>query len=142
MQIYIAAAHRRHTYARSLTALLEADGHHVYLFCRDAAFMALLMFAWGEPDWWIDSPEAAQVCRANLERAVAADLVIYAGGGCDAWAEVGAAVGAGVPVWGLRMTDEPIGINRHMIDDWFDDSLELLAALTKCQPEPEVASGT
>ena len=50
--------------------------------------------------------------------ATTADLLIYIGpSGCDAWAEIGAAYGSGVNIFGLLAKNEEVGIMRHMIKD-------------------------
>jgi hypothetical protein len=129
MLIYVAISIRLREYAWALAELLEQDGHQVHPFPWDAEAIAQRMAAQGKPDSWINTPEAFWVCQANLEQAVTADLVVYAGGGCDAWAEVGVAVGAGVPVWGILGPGERIGMNRHMVDRWFNSALEIRDAL-------------
>ena len=58
--------------------------------------------------------------------------MIYAGGGADTWAEIGAAVAAGVPVWGLMQALRPIpvGVHRHLVDSWCG-TVEIIDRLRK-----------
>ncbi|WP_034643261.1 hypothetical protein, partial [Desulfovibrio inopinatus] len=110
-------------------------GHTVLSFVRQSGVTGdqpLWTFdaAGADPETWIRSAAGAENFRWNLLGATQSDLCIYLGpAGCDAWAEVGAAWAAGVPVVGLWAKGEPIGLNRRMIRQWFSSFIELEQAL-------------
>jgi hypothetical protein len=78
---------------------------------------------------WINSRDGEEKFLYDIKGATKSDLVIYLGpAGTDAWAEVGAAYSAGVPIYGLWAKGEPAGLMRKMIR-WFHDYRELLEAI-------------
>ncbi|GEM_PF-5218004 len=63
----------------------------------------------------------------DTKGATSSDIVIYIGpSSCDAWAEVGAAWYADVPVFGLWAKNEQIGLMRRMVSAWFSSYEALL----------------
>ncbi len=131
MRIYIAASWKHQHAVEMLTERLEEKGHQVLSWLREGrpeeAFLSRL-----ELTAFINSDEGRRVFRFCVDSATKADLVIYLGpSGCDAWAEVGAAHGAGVPVLGLLAKNEDVGLMRHMVHCWFRSVTELLEEVTK-----------
>ena len=129
MRIYIAASWKHQHAVEMLTGHLEGNGHEVLSWLREGrpeeAFLSRL-----ELTAFIRSEEGRRVFRFCAESATGADLVIYLGpSGCDAWAEVGAAYGAGVMVLGLLAKSEEVGLMRHMVRRWYRSVAELLAAV-------------
>lgn len=127
MRIYIAASFKHQHAVEMLTNLIEAQGLEVLSWLREGrpeeAFLSRR-----ELEHFILSPEGRRVFKFCADSATRADLVIYLGpSGCDAWAEVGAAYGSGVPVLGLLAKAEDVGLMRHMISGWCLSVQELLA---------------
>ncbi len=137
MRIYIAASWKHQHAVEMLTEQLESAGHRVLSWLREGrpeeAFLSqreLLHF--------ISSPEGRRVFDFCARSATGADLVIYLGpSGCDAWAEVGAAYGRGVPVLGLLAKSENVGLMRHMVLSWHRSVAELLGAVEIMASEKE-----
>ena len=126
MKIYIAASFRHQHAVEMLTERLEDMGIEVLSWLRegrpDEAFLSKL-----ELENFIRSQEGERVFRFCAGSATTADLLIYLGpSGCDAWAEVGAAYGSGVPVMGLLAKSEEVGLMRHMIQSWSTSVSDLL----------------
>lgn len=123
MKIYIATSWKNQHAAEMLTDLLQEKGHTVNLFTRHSRQERDV------PDFeeWVTS-EAAEACfEYDTTHAMMDNIVIYIGpSGTDAWAEVGAAFGRGVPILALNAKGEPSGLMRKMIYLWFDDYKELL----------------
>ncbi|MBQ4133408.1 MAG: hypothetical protein IJD04_06735 [Desulfovibrionaceae bacterium] len=131
MKVYIAASFRHQHAVEMLTERLEAMGIEVLSWLRegrpDEAFLSRL-----ELEHFIRSSEGERVFRFCAGSATGADLVIYLGpSGCDAWAEVGAAYGTGVPVMGLLAKSEEVGLMRHMIQSWSTSVGDLLEQVKK-----------
>ena len=129
MQIYIAASWKHQHAVEMLTSHLEERGFAVLSWLREGrpeeAFLSRLELA-----SFIASDEGRRIFRFCADSATGADLVIYLGpSGCDAWAEVGAAYGAGVPVLGLLAKAEDVGLMRHMVRRWYRSVAELLVAV-------------
>jgi len=73
---------------------------------------------------WSESGE--EKFKFDTDSAMTSNLVIYIGpSGTDAWAEVGAAWAAGVPVLGLWAKGEQAGLMRRMVE-WFSSHHRLL----------------
>jgi hypothetical protein len=111
-----------------LTERLELKGHEVLSWLREGrpeeAFLSRL-----ELTAFINSREGKRIFNFCASAACTADLLIYLGSsGCDAWAEVGAAFGAEVPVVGLSAKAEEVGLMRHMVRKWYSSVKELLLA--------------
>jgi hypothetical protein len=78
---------------------------------------------------WVWSERGAASFEYDLLGATTSRLVIYLGpSGVDAWAEVGAAFGCGIPIYGLWAKGEQAGLMRRMVSLWFTDYRELLTA--------------
>lgn len=83
-----------------------------------------------ELEHFIRSDEGKRVFDFCAVSATTADAVVYLGpSGCDAWAEVGAAYGRGVPILGLLAKSEEVGLMRRMIRSWHSSVVELLEAV-------------
>lgn len=82
-------------------------------------------------DEWVWTEQGEKSFKYDTAGATKSDLVIYIGpSGTDAWAEVGAAWAAGVPIIGLWAKGEPAGLMRRMVT-WFDDYMSLLKWVKK-----------
>lgn len=129
MQIYIAASWKHQHAVEMLTERLEEQGHTVLSWLREGrpeeAFLSRR-----ELEHFIYSPEGRRIFEFCAGSATGCDLVIYLGAsGCDAWAEVGAAYGRGVPILGLLAKSEDVGLMRLMIRSWHRSVSELLKAV-------------
>lgn len=119
MKIYIASSWKNQHAVEMLTAQLRARGHEVLSFIENN---------YGEghaPDMpipfekWVETEQAEKAFEYDVKAATTSNLVIYISpSGTDAWAEVGAAWGAGVPVIGLWSKGEPAGLMRKMMGTW------------------------
>ena len=130
MRIYIAASWKHQHAVEMLTDRLESLGHEVLSWIREGrpeeAFLSNRELA-----HFIASDEGRRVFDFCSGSAVGADLVVYLGpSGCDAWAEVGAAYGRGVPILGLLAKSEEVGLMRHMVRSWHRSVTELLEAVS------------
>lgn len=134
MRIYIAASFKHQHAVEMLTDKLEHLNIEVLSWLREGrpeeAFLSRR-----ELEHFILSDEGRRVFKFCADSATKADLVIYLGpSGCDAWAEVGAAYGAGVPIFGLLAKAEEVGLMRHMLECWcvsVEDLLTKVLALKK-----------
>lgn len=129
MRIYIAASWKHQHAVEMLTERLESAGHVVLSWLREGrpeeAFLSRRELA-----HFINSDEGRRVFDFCANSATGCDLVIYLGpSGCDAWAEVGAAYGRGLPVLGLLAKSEEVGLMRHMVRSWHRSVSELLEAV-------------
>ena len=126
MNIYIASSWSNQHAVEMMTGLLEADGHKVKSFVRNAqehGYGGLTP----DNDEWIKSSDGEHTFIFNTHGAMESDLVIYIGpSGCDSWAEVGVAWMAGVPVVGLWAKGERVGLMRRMMERWYDDYQEVI----------------
>ena len=130
MRSYIAASWKHQHAVEMLTQQLEDAGHEVLSWLREGrpeeAFLSRL-----ELTHFINSEEGLRIFDFCANSATCADLVIYLGpSGCDAWAEVGAAYGRGVPVLGLLAKSEEVGLMRHMVRSWHRSVAEVLEHVT------------
>ncbi len=130
MRIYIAASWKHQHAVEMLTERLEDAGHAVLSWLREGrpeeAFLSRRELA-----HFINSDEGRRVFDFCAGSATGCDLVIYLGpSGCDAWAEVGAAYGRGLPVLGLLAKSEEVGLMRHMVRSWHRSVTELLEAVS------------
>ncbi len=133
MKIYVAASWKHQHAVEMLTEQLERAGHSVLSWLREGrpeeAFLSRR-----ELEHFIHSPEGRRVFEFCANAATSCDLLIYLGpSGCDAWAEVGAGFGRGVPVLGLLAKSEEVGLMRHMIQAWYNSVTELMLAVEKMQ---------
>jgi hypothetical protein len=129
MRIYIASSWKHQHAVEMLTERLEEKGHEVLSWLREGrpeeAFLSRL-----ELTAFINSNEGKRIFNFCSSSACTADLLIYLGpSGCDAWAEAGAAFGAGIPVVGLLAKAEEVGLMRHMVRKWYSSVKDLLLAL-------------
>ena len=123
MKIYIASSWRNQHAVEMLTDLLRSLGHEVASFVEDNQFEG------GDFDEWVETNQSNDCFDYDTDGATKSDLVIYIGpSGTDAWAEVGAAWAAGVPISGLWAKGEPAGLMRKMVY-WFTDYRELLKTI-------------
>jgi hypothetical protein len=126
MKIYIASSWKNQHAVEMLTDLLEARGHEVISFVREAVNTEGRS-AFDFDDWISENGE--RKFHFDLEGAMRSDLVVYIGpSGPDVWAELGAAWACGVPIIGLYAKGEQSGRMRHLVT-WFRDYRELLKAI-------------
>ncbi len=135
MNIYIAASWKHQHAVEMLTERLEENGDFVLSWLREGrpeeAFLSKR-----ELTAFIESDVGQKVFEFCAKSATTADLLIYIGpSGCDAWAEIGAAYGSGVPIFGLLAKNEEVGMMRHMIKSWFSSVNELMAAVREFKKE-------
>ena len=135
MNIYIAASWKHQHAVEMLTDLLESNGDFVLSWLREGrpeeAFLSKR-----ELTAFIESEDGKKVFDFCSNSATGADLLIYIGpSGCDAWAEIGAAYGSGVQIFGLLAKNEEVGIMRHMIKSWFSSVTELMEAVKQFKKE-------
>lgn len=133
-KIYIASSWKNQHAVEMLTMLLRKEGHKILSFVENnnGEQAGHLATENGEPmdfDRWCESDRGAKSFVYDTDGATRSDLVIYIGpSGTDAWAEVGAAWGAGVPVIGLWAKGEQAGLMRRMVI-WYGSIGELLFCL-------------
>ena len=135
MNIYIAASWKHQHAVEMLSERLEAKGHTVLSWLREGrpeeAFLSRR-----ELEHFILSDEGKRVFDFCANSATGCDLLIYLGpSGCDAWAEVGAAYGRGVPILGLLAKSEDVGLMRRMVHSWHSSVTGLLQAVDNMQRE-------
>lgn len=142
LQIYIASSWKNQHAVEMLTERLEQHGHNVVSFVREAAETeGRVHFGTFDLKEWLVSDDALRKFIFDTDGATKSDLVIYVGpSGTDAWAEVGAAWGAGVPIVGLWAKGEPAGLMRHMMRSWHKDYRTLLEAISR-HAETRIACG-
>jgi hypothetical protein len=131
MKIYIASSWKNQHAVEMLTRLLRMAGHEVISFVERAVSdegRAGLQF---DIEKWINSKDGEEKFHYDIDGATKSHLVIYIGpSGADAWAEVGAAYGSGVPIFGLVAKGESIGLMRRMVS-WFYSYHEAIEAVNK-----------
>ena len=129
MKIYIASSWKNQHAVEMLTSLLRGQGHEVLSFVENNhgeghSFDKPIYF-----EEWVKTPLADRSFKYDIDGATKSDVVIYIGpSGTDAWAEVGAAYGAGIPIFGLWAKGEPSGLMRKMMSAWTNDYQEILQA--------------
>jgi len=132
MIIYIASSWKNQHAVEMLTDILRGKGHKIISFVEKAVCdegRAEIAF---DVVKWINSEDGQKKFDYDIAGATESDLVIYIGpGGTDAWAEIGAAYGSGVPIYGLWAKGEPAGLMRKMVR-WFGDYRELVKAVEEC----------
>jgi len=129
MKIYIASSWKNQHAVEMLTDLLREQGHEVLSFVENN---------YGEGhgadkpidfEEWIHTEQANRSFDYDTKGATESDLVVYVSpSGTDAWAEVGAAWGRGVPIIGLHAKGEQSGLMRKMVQ-WCDNFREVLQAV-------------
>jgi hypothetical protein len=124
VKIYIASSWKNRHAVELLTLLLRKRGYTVLSFVENENFESAKSIPFAE---WVWSEMGARSFEYDTRSASTADFVIYIGpSGCDAWAEVGLAIGKGVPVYGLWGKDDQIGLMRRLVNVWFKTYAELL----------------
>jgi hypothetical protein len=131
MKVYIASSWKNQHAVEMLTDRLRNKGCEVLSFVennhgehtgKSAADGTPVPF-----DQWVQSELGHKSFVYDTDGATKSDLVIYIGpSGTDAWAEVGAAWGVGVPIIGLWAKGEQSGLMRRMVQ-WTEDYRELLS---------------
>lgn len=129
MKIYIAASWKHQHAVEMLSEKLEEKGHTILSWLREGrpeeAFLSRR-----ELEHFILSEEGERVFNFCAGSATGCDMLIYLGpSGCDAWAEVGAAYGRGVPILGLLAKSEDVGLMRRMIHSWHSSVADLVRAV-------------
>ncbi|MHB8123138.1 MAG: hypothetical protein ACYDG4_13390 [Desulfuromonadaceae bacterium] len=131
MKIYIASSWKNQHAVEMLTDVLRGKGHDVVSFVEKAVSDEGRTNIRFDFEQWINSADGHDKFLYDTDGATTSDLLIYVGpGGTDAWAEIGAAFGAGVPIYGLWAKGEPAGLMRKMVR-WFTDYRVLVANVTK-----------
>ncbi len=136
MKIYIASSWKNELAVRLLTTKFREQGHYVFSFIENnhgeqKGHSAVDSYDKPIPfDVWVLSERGRKSFEYDTNSAMTADLVVYIGpSGTDAWAEVGAAYAANVPVVGVWVKGEQVGLMRRMVN-WFDE-LDYLLLFTK-----------
>ena len=126
LKIYIASSWKNQHAIEMLTDILRAKGHTVFSFVENNYSEGHGAEKPVNFEEWVLTDKAIQSFKYDTDGATRNDLVIYIGpSGTDAWAEIGAAWGSGVPIYGLWAKGEPAGLMRKMVE-WFSDYRELL----------------
>lgn len=130
MKIYIASSWKNQHAVEMLTALLRGNNHEVISFVEQADTTEdRVKHGKLDFDEWVWSEMGLEKFKYDTDGATESDLVIYISpSGTDAWAEVGAAWGRGVSVFGLHAKGEQAGLMRRMAQ-WFDSVDDLLVAV-------------
>ena len=136
MKIYIASSWKNQHAVQMLTALLKERGHEVLSFIENNHGENKVHASFGEKampfEEWVWSDSGQRSFNFDINGAMFSDLVIYiAPSGQDAWAEVGAAYGKGVPILGLWAKGESVGLMRRMVLAWYEDYNVLLVAVAE-----------
>ncbi len=139
MKIYIASSWKNQHAVEMLTALLRDRGYEVKSFVENnhgeqAGHLATKDEKPIPFEEWVWSERGTKSFEFDTKWATESDLVIYIGpSGCDAWAECGAAWGAGVPILALSGKGEQVGLMRRMVLDWAPDYKTLLSLVDECE---------
>jgi hypothetical protein len=139
MKVYIASSWKNQHAVELVTEWLRSRGHEVLSFVENNHGENTK----GMPfDEWCMSPRGQQSFVYDTQGATKSDLVIYIGpSGCDAWAEVGAAWAAGVPIIAMMSKGEQVGLMRRMAR-WVANIRELREAVEEATPTHELNSAT
>ena len=136
MRIYIASSWKNQHAVELLTEQLRSEGHEILSFVENnhgeqKGHAAAEKDGTPIPfDEWVWSLEGLRSFTYDTNGATQSDLVIYIGpSGIDAWAEVGAAWGAGVPILALNAKGEQVGLMRRMATLWCNDWKQLMSAV-------------
>lgn len=139
MKIYIASSWKNQHAVEMLTDALRLNGHTILSFVEnnhgENPNSSTNERKSDKPvpfDEWCASEDGNRSFVYDTEGATKADLVIYVGpSGTDAWAEVGAAWAANVPILGLWAKGEQAGLMRRMMTAWFEDYRMLLKSVAE-----------
>lgn len=127
MKIYIASSWKHKHGVEMLTALLRADQHEVVSWIENCNLEGSVAFVFEE---WVNTPEADECFRFDIDGATTCDLFIYYGAsGMDACCEMGAAWSKGVEIIALYSKGESLGLMRKMVTSWFEDYRDILKAV-------------
>lgn len=130
--VYVAASWRHEHAVRLLTDELRRRRFEVKSFVEYEADKGRLA---GNPNRitledWIWSEDGYDKFHYDTTGAMESSIVIFIGpSGTDAWAEVGAAYAAGVPILGLWAKGEDTGLMRRMMTQWYHNHQELFSQL-------------
>lgn len=131
-QIYIASSWKNRHAVEMLTDLIRSMNIAVVSFIDEAVRVEGNEIKKFSIEEWIASEDGHAKFVYDTDGATKSDLVIYIGpSGTDAWAEVGAAWGAGVPVVGLFAKGEQGGLMKRMMIEWFYDYRSLLRMIER-----------
>jgi len=133
MKIYIASSWKNQHIVEMLTEKLRSKGENVISWIENNYGENNAPTIEFNFEKWIKTESAQRSFNFDIDGATSSDLVIYIGpSGTDAWAEIGAAYGSGIPViLGLWAKGEPSGLMRKMISKWFFRYHELLEYVDK-----------
>jgi len=135
MKIYIASSWKNQHAVEMLTSLLRKQGHEILSFVENqhGEMEGHKAVENGKPidfEEWLLTERAEKSFIYDIDGATKSDLVIYISpSGTDAWAEVGAAFGSGVPILGLYAKGEPSGLMRKMMDEWYLNYMDILISV-------------
>lgn len=132
MRIYIASSWKNQHVVELITEKLRDLGHNVVSWVENNYDENHVPGTDGfEFEKWVNSESADKSFQFDIDGATLSDLVIYiAPAGTDAWAEVGAAYGAGIPIIGLWAKGEQSGLIRKMMLCWVSRYTELINAVS------------
>lgn len=129
MKIYIASSWKNQHAVEMLTSMLRQKGHEVISFVEKAVCDEGRSEIKFDVEKWIYSKDGEEKFFYDTDGATGSNLVIYIGpSGTDAWAEVGAAWAAGVPIIGLWAKGEKSGLMRRMVL-WYRNFKDVLKAV-------------
>jgi len=127
VKIYIASSWKNQHAVEMLSLLLRKKGHEVLSFVEKAIADEGRTNINFDFEQWINSEDGQQKFIYDTDGATKSDLVIYIGpSGTDAWAEVGAAWGCEITIFGLWAKGESAGLMRRMMEGWYTDYKDLL----------------
>lgn len=143
MKVYIASSWKNQHAVEMLTDRLRNKGCEVLSFVENNhGEHTSKSDGDGKPlpfDEWVHSEMGTKSFKYDTDGATKSDLVIYLSpSGTDAWAEVGAAWGVGVPIIGLWAKGEQSGLMRRMVQ-WTHDYRELLEVVDQFLSAKRVA---
>jgi len=142
MKLYIASSWKNQHAVEMLTDILRANGHEVVSFVEAAAKDSDRKDGSFDFEKWIHSDDGRDRFSYDTNGATTSDMVIYIGpSGTDAWAEVGAAWSALVPVVGLWAKGEQSGLMRYMVQ-WYNDYREIVQFVNEIENAKETAYAT
>ena len=136
MIVYIASSWKNQHAVEMMTDLLEGRGHEVLCFVRQEHAPSQKQRVTFEK--WVRSDDAAACFTYDTVGATQSDVVLYISpSGTDAWAEVGAAWAAKVPIVGLWAKEEQAGLMRYMVTTWCDEYKAALDKIDSLKEHPQ-----
>jgi len=131
MKIYIASSWKNELAVTLLTERLRGLGHEVVSWIENNYKEGFGVEKGMDFEEWVWGKKADNCFVFDINGATESNLVIYVGpSGTDAWAEVGVAYQAGVPVFGLWAKGEPAGLMRRMVT-WCENSDDLFGRICR-----------